>query len=162
MVIVLMGVAGAGKTTVGRQLSQQLGWVFLDGDVVHPPENVAKMARGTPLTEVDRRPWLEALRQAIAVWVEQEVNAVLASSLLKQAHRIAVFARNHTHVRLVYLQAARSLLQKRLTMRSDHFAGVALLESQLALLEEPVDALVLDASHPPDELVHSIRSTLHL
>ena len=162
MVVVVMGVAGVGKTTVGRQLSQQLRWTFLDGDTVHSPENIAKMARGTPLTEDDRRPWLESLRQAIAAWVEQDVNAVLASSLLKQAHRAIVLTGYEAHVKLVYLQAAPSLLRERLSTRTGHFAGVALLESQLALLEEPAHALMLDASEPPDQLVQTICSTLHL
>ena len=162
MVVVLMGAAGAGKTTVGRRLSEQLRWVFLDGDALHPGENIAKMAGGTPLTEEDRRPWLQALRKSIIEWIEQQVDAVLACSLLKQTHRVTVLAGYESHVKLVYLKASRALLQERLTARTDHFAGVSHLDSQLALIEEPRHALVLDASQAPDQLVRMIRSTWHL
>ena len=162
MVIILMGAAGAGKTTVGRRLSEQLGWVFLDGDAVHPPANITKMAHGIPLTDEDRLPWLHALRRSIAEWAERHIDAVLACSLLTRAHRAVALDGNETHVQLVYLRASHNLLQARLTARTGHFAGVALLDSQLALLEEPADALVLDASHPPDQLIQTIRSAWHL
>jgi len=162
MVIVLMGAAGAGKTTVGYQLSQALRWPFLDGDDLHSLENIAKMSRDTPLTDEDRRPWIQALRGSIAEWLEQSTNAVLTCSLLTHAHRTAVLAGYEPHVKLVYLQASHALLHKRLTARTGHFAGVALLESQLALLEEPSDALVLDASRPPEQLVQTIRTELRL
>jgi gluconokinase len=162
MVIVLMGAAGAGKTTVGRQLSEELRWPFLDGDEVHPHENIAKMSRGMPLTDEDRRPWMQALRKSIAEWLEQGINAVLTCSLLTHAHRAAVLAGYEPHVKLAYLQASRALLRERLTTRTGHFAGVALLESQLALLEEPSDALVLDASRLPEQLVQTIRAAFRL
>ena len=162
MVIILMGAAGAGKTTVGRRLSQELQWTFLDGDAVHSPENIAKMARGTPLTEEDRRPWLQTLRGSIAGWIEGRIDAVLACSLLTSAHRFAVLAGFEPHVKLVYLQASRELLKTRLSSRTGHFAGVALLDSQLALLKEPADALTVDASQPAAELVQTIRRTYNL
>lgn len=172
MVIIIMGAAGAGKTTVGRHLSNKLGWLFLDGDALHPPENIAKMAHGIPLTEDDRRPWLHALRKAIGMWVERDINAVLACSLLTHTYRAAVLTAHPIQVKqiqakLVYLRASRALLQARLAARAGHFAGVALLESQLALLEEPreeepVDALVLDAAQSPDELVERIRNRWNL
>ena len=162
MVIVLMGAAGAGKTTIGRRLSEQLRWAFLDGDAVHPPENIAKMARGVPLSEEDRRSWLDALRQAIAEWVARGVNGVVACSLLKQAHRTSVLGGFEPHVKLVYLRASRGLLEARLTARTGHFAGIALLNSQLALLDEPNNALVLDASQTPEHLVRTIRIAWNL
>jgi carbohydrate kinase (thermoresistant glucokinase family) len=162
MIIVIMGAAGSGKSTVGRQLSEQLQWVFLDGDAVHPPENIAKMARGTLLNDEDRRPWLQALRTSIAEWTAGHTDAVLACSLLKQTYRDTVLGGYEPQVKLVYLQASRALLQVRLTTRTGHFAGVALLDSQLALLEEPADALVADASQSPDHLVQTIRNTWHL
>jgi gluconokinase len=162
MVIVLMGAAGAGKTTVGRQLSEELRWLFLDGDAVHPLKNIIKMGRGTPLTDEDRRPWIQALRRSIAEWLEQGMNAVLTCSLLMHAHRAAVLAGYEPHVKLAYLQASRALLRQRLTARTGHFAGVALLESQLTLLEEPSDALLLDASRPPEQLVQTIRAAFRL
>ena len=162
MIIVIMGAAGSGKSTVGRRLSEQLQWVFLDGDAVHSPENIAKMARGTPLTDEDRLPWLHALRTSIAEWAAHHIGAVLAASLLKQTYRDTVVGGYEAEVKLVYLQASRALLQTRLTTRTGHFAGIALLDSQLALLDEPADALVADASQSPDQLVQTIRSTWHL
>lgn len=163
MIIVIMGAAGSGKSTVGRRLSEQLRWVFLDGDAVHSPENIAKMARGMPLTDEDRRPRLHALRTSIAEWAAHHIGAVLAASLLKQTYRDTVVGGyEETEVKLVYLQASRALLQTRLTTRTGHFAGIALLDSQLALLDEPADALVADASQSPDHLVQTIRSTWHL
>lgn len=162
MVIILMGAAGAGKTTIGRRLSKELQWAFLDGDAVHSPENVAKMARGTPLTDEDRDPWLQALRRSIAGWIEAGTDGVLACSLLTPAHRFAVLAGYEAHVKLVYLKASRQLLQTRLTSRTGHFAGVALLDSQLALLKEPADALTIDASQPPEELVRTMRLTFNV
>jgi gluconokinase len=157
-----MGAAGAGKTTVGRRLAKQLAWPFLDGDALHPPENIAKMSRGTPLTDDDRRPWLQALRESMHGWIAQDVNAVLAASLLTRGHRAAVLAGDEAQVRLVYLRVSPSLLRERLTVRTSHFAGVPLLESQLALLQEPQNALVLDGSQPVEELVQAIRRSFHL
>jgi gluconokinase len=162
MVIVLMGAAGAGKTTVGRRLADDLQWTFLDGDTLHSLKNIDKMGSGTPLTDGDRRPWLQALRKSVSEWIQQGTSAVLACSLLTGAHRAAVLAGTETHVALVYLQASPALLRERLTARTHHFAGVALLESQLTLLEEPMHALVLDASRTPDQLVQAIRTALHL
>lgn len=162
MIIILMGVAGAGKTTVGRRLSEQLGWAFLDGDAVHPAANIMKMAQGTALTDEDRLPWLHALRRSIGEWAERHVDAVLACSLLTRTHRAIALEGVEAHVRLVYLRASRPLLQARLTARTGHFAGVALLDSQLRLLEEPAGALLLDASHPLDQLVQMIRNALSL
>ena len=160
MVIVLMGAAGAGKTTVGRHLSEVLHWEFVDGDALHTPENIAKMASGTPLTDEDRRPWLQALRKCVAASADSNADLVLAASLLRRAYRTTVFAVYDRQVKLVYLRASPALLRERLTTRTDHFAGAALLDSQLALLDEPTDALVLDASAAPDRLVQTIRSAL--
>ena len=162
MVIVVMGAAGAGKSTVGQRLSDDLKWPFLDGDAVHAPANIAKMAGGTPLTEEERRPWLQALRGSVAAWIEQGMHGVLAASLLTAEHRAAVLAGYEVQVRLVYLRVTRSLLQERLSTRRGHFAGVQLLDSQLALLQEPTDVLALDGSQSVERLVQIIRRALHV
>src|SRR5678816_3720652 len=109
MVIVLMGVAGAGKTTVGRRLAERLNWLFCDGDGFHSAMNIDKMKRGDALTDEDRRAWLDELRRAIAQWVRQRVNVVLACSLLKRSYRQTVIDSHQGDVKLVYLQAGRSL-----------------------------------------------------
>jgi gluconokinase len=162
MVILLMGAAGAGKTTVGRRLAEDLTWTFVDGDTFHSPENIAKMARGLPLTDEDRRPWLDHLRRSFVEWVTHDLNVVVACSLLKRSYRAAVLKGYEKKVRLVYLQAAPSLLRRRLSGRTGHFAGAELLESQLSILEKPESALVLDASLKPEQLVRDIRDALSL
>jgi gluconokinase len=164
MVIVLMGAAGAGKTTLGRRLSQALNWQFYDADAFHPNENIAKMARGLALTDEDRRPWLQGLRSALAEWVSKNKNVVLAASLVKQSHRTTLLSGYEDRVSLVYLKAPRSLLGRRLAERAGHFAGAELLESQMATLQEPGSdaALVLDASDSPEALVHQIRAALRI
>jgi carbohydrate kinase (thermoresistant glucokinase family) len=156
-----VGASGAGKTTC-RRLSEDLDWPFLDGDAVHPPENIAKMCGGTPLTDEDRLPWLQALSQSVAQWIERGINAVLAASLLTPSHRAVVLRHYEAQVRLVYLRVSRVLLRERLTARTGHFAGLPLLESQLALLEEPNHALILDGAQPVEQLVRTILGSLHL
>jgi len=158
MVIVVMGVAGAGKTTVGRRLAERLAWQFCDGDAFHTAEHIDRMHRGVPLTDEDRRTWLGELRAAIDGWVAHRLNVVLASSLLRRSYRASVLRGYEGQAKLVYLRADRALLERRLTSRTGHFAGAALLDSQLEILEEPTDALVLDAAEPPDRLVEHIRS----
>jgi gluconokinase len=160
MVIVLMGAAGAGKTTVGRHLSEALQWEYVEGDALHTSGNIAKMAGGTSLTDEDRHPWLQALGKVIAAAVGANADLVVAASLLRRDYRTTVLAAYERQVKLVYLRASAALLRERLTTRTAHFAGPALLDSQLALLDEPTNALVLDASEPPDRLVQAIRSAL--
>jgi gluconokinase len=162
MVIVLMGVAGAGKTTIGRRLSDILQWQFHDADAFHSAANIAKMAQGSALTDDDRRPWLDSLRMALETWIRQNVNVVLACSLLKESYRSIVLSGYESAVRLVYLKASRSILQRRLVGRTGHFAGANLLDSQMAALEEPGVATVLDASQSPEDLVRTIRSALNV
>lgn len=158
MVVVLMGVAGAGKTTVGRRLAAQLGWKFYDADDFHPPENVEKMARGVALNDEDRRPWLEALRGVVRACLERGESAVLACSALKESYRARLLTDGR--VRLVYLKGDAELIRSRLRGRRGHFMRPAMLEGQLAALEEPRDALHVDVSAPPDELVRRIREGL--
>ncbi len=160
--IVLMGAAGAGKTTVGRRLAEELNWTFVDGDAFHPPANIVKMARGLPLTDKDRRPWLDQLRRSLREWIRQGMNIVVACSLLKRSYRAAVLKGHKKDVGLVYLQASPSLLRQRLGGRTGHFAGTELLDSQLSILQEPQGALVLDASLNPEQLVRDIRTALRV
>jgi gluconokinase len=156
MVLVVMGAAGAGKTTIGRHLASELGWTFHDADDFHSPENVAKMSRGLPLDEADRRPWLERLAALIRGCLERGENAVLACSALREDYR-SLLAGGSPGVTFVYLRASPDLLAHRLAQREGHYAGPALLDSQLATLEEPRDALAIDAGLPPEEIVRIIR-----
>lgn len=162
MVVLIMGVSGAGKTTVGRALATALGCRFCDGDAFHSAANIAKLAHGHPLSDEDRRPWLAAIHAAIRTWIENREQVVLACSVLKAAYRDTVLAGHEPQVRLVYLKAGPALLRQRLAHRTGHFMGEALLASQLDILEEPSDALVLDAADPSAVLVAQIRSALRL
>ncbi|HZI41241.1 MAG TPA: gluconokinase [Gemmatimonadaceae bacterium] len=160
-IIVLMGPAGAGKTTVGLALAQSLGWRFLDADDFHSPENVAKMHSGVGLTDADREPWLRAIHDALHQLYAQGVNAVLACSALKEEYRRAIAPENAAgEMRFVYLHAPASVLHERLAKRVGHYAGPQLLASQLETLEEPRDALWVDATCAPQEIVTRIRREL--
>jgi gluconokinase len=161
MVIVLMGVSGSGKTTVGKLLADGLGWRFYEGDDFHPQANVDKMSRGVPLDDGDRRPWLDNLHRLIERTVAAGDNAILACSALKRSYRERL-AGGLPDVRFVFLQAGRELLRQRLESRRDHFMKADLLDSQLATLEEPRDAVVANAALPADEIVGRIRGELHL
>lgn len=156
-VIVLMGVTGAGKTTVGQRLADALGWPFLEGDELHPPGNIDKMRRGIPLTDADRAPWLERLRARIERYLAHDQPAVVASSALREAYRERLRA-DPGAVRFVYLKGDPALLRHRLETRPGHFMKPPLLGTQLALLEEPADALVIDAALPVEEIVPRIRA----
>lgn len=161
-VIILMGAAGAGKSTVGRHLANELGWRFVDGDDFHPKDNLDKISRNLPLTDEDRGPWLERLRAAITEWITTGTHVVLAGSLLKSAYRTIVLGHHHPSVRIAYLKADRALLEQRLLHRTDHVMKADLLDSQLETLEEPIDALALEASEAPSTLVRQIRTALDL
>ena len=161
MIIILMGVSGSGKTTVGERLAQALGWPFYDGDQLHPPANVAKMQQGMPLTDEDRWPWLQALRTHIATWLQHGVSAVLACSALKQAYREYLVI-DEAEVKLVYLKGDYDLIQERLVQRRGHFMPPGLLASQFATLEEPEQGVVVDIVHPPETIVALIREQLRV
>jgi gluconokinase len=160
VIILLMGVSGSGKTTVGQMLASEFGWGFADGDGYHPAANVEKMRNGIPLTDADRAPWLETLRALIAGWIAAQKNAVLACSALKQAYRESL--RVAPEVQVVYLRGTPELLRERLRSRVGHFMTERMLESQLAALEEPEDALVVDVDRLPAEIVAEIRARLGL
>ena len=155
MIIVVMGVSGAGKTTVGRLLSDRLGWEFLDADDFHPPVNKEKMARGEPLTDADRAPWLEALAGAIRARLASHASVVLACSALKEAYRQQL--RLSPEVRFVHLRADSETLRQRLERRRGHYFRAGMLASQLAALEEPADALSIDAASSPEAIASQIE-----
>lgn len=163
-IIVVMGVASSGKTTIGEGLATRLGWQFRDADSFHPPENVAKMASGTPLTDVDRQPWLEA----IAAWIDAQratgEPGIVTCSALKRAYRdVIVGAR--PDVRLVYLEGNRALLAARMAARRDHFMPTSLLDSQFATLEPPGPderPLVIGVDAGPDAIIGGIVAGLGL
>lgn len=161
MVIIVMGVAGSGKTTVGEKLAATLGWSFRDADDFHPPENVAKMSAGIPLNDHDRAPWLAAIRAHIDACLARGEGSVVTCSALKAAYRRVLVA-DPARVKLVHLTGDFALLAARIGSRQGHFMKPAMLHSQLAALEPPPDALAVDITPPPDEIVAQIRLALAL
>jgi gluconokinase len=160
MVIILIGVSGAGKTMVGRLLAGAVGYQFYDADDFHPPANIDKMSRGIPLDDTDRRPWLEALAALVRRCLAAQADAVLACSALKEAYRRYLLI--DPHVRLVYLKAEPDLIRERLVQRRGHFMNPTLLESQFATREEPHDAFWVDAALHPTQIVTAIRRHLQI
>lgn len=155
-----MGVAGSGKTTIGRALAAELGWKFYDADDFHPPANVSKMARGIPLDDADRLPWLETLGDLIRACLERGERAVLACSALKAGYRAHLLL--DERVKLAYLKGSFDLIQNRLSNRRGHFMSAAMLESQFAALEEPEQKFHIDISGTPPEIVRAIKSRFGL
>lgn len=159
MLIVVMGVVGAGKTTVGTRLTEKLGWQFADADNFHSPENKNKISHGIPLTDADRAPWLAALRHRIEQWNAEDRNVVLACSALKRAYRYQL---QTGHVQFVYLKGDYELIAARLRTRHGHFATDSILKSQLRDLEEPTDAIAVSIDQPPDKIVREILERLKI
>jgi gluconokinase len=161
MVIVVMGVTGAGKSTIGRALAAALGWEFRDGDDLHSEENKRKMHRGEPLTDLDRAPWLIAVRGVIESMLSAGVSGVVACSALKQSYRETLAGGlDQTSVKFVYLKGSKELIRRRLVGRSGHFMNPILIQSQFDTLEEPRDAIVVDIAGAPEKIVDSIRDQL--
>ena len=154
-----MGVSGAGKTRIGRALASELQWPFLDADDFHPAPNIAKMRGGAPLEPVDRTGWLHAIRAALAS--ADGGNAVLACSALRRDFRDSL-REGLIDLRFVYLKADPALIRARVAARTDHFMPASLVDSQFDTLEEPDEALVIDASQPPDAIVQQILQELGL
>ena len=158
-----MGPAGSGKTTVGELLANQLSWEFADGDDFHPPANIAKMSQGIPLTDEDRLPWLQSIRDAMQQWLAQGRNAVVACSALKRSYRdLLGIDSNAKDIKLVYLEGSYDQLLERLHSRKGHYMKEQMLASQLADLEEPENALTIDVSKSAEEIVSEIRRLLRL
>jgi gluconokinase len=155
--IVVMGVSGSGKSTIGRALALRLNARFIEGDDFHPPANIAKMSHGMPLTDEDRWPWLEALRQELSGAVYRGETVVLSCSALRQVYRDRL-GLGLPGLTWIYLKGDREALLRNFAKRSDHFMKANMLDSQLRTLEEPVDAIVLPCEGPVDELVdHAVR-----
>ena len=151
MIIVVMGVSGSGKTTIGEKLAARLGWPFIEGDDYHPPENVAKMAAGIPLDDADRWPWLDRLNERLRA----ERDAVVACSALKESYRQRLLA-GIGHARLVYLQGGKDLIAARVAARQHRYMPASLLESQFATLEPPAHAISIDVGMPVERSVETI------
>jgi gluconokinase len=149
-----MGVSGCGKSTVGALLAHKLGCEFLDADEFHPPENVAKMASGTPLSDADRKPWLERLNAEL----KKRRQVVLACSALKEAYRRQLAA--GLDVRFVHLRGSIELIRSRLAERQHRYMPASLLESQFATLEAPRDAIEVDIAQAPGDCVAAIAAAL--
>jgi gluconokinase len=163
VVAIILGVSAAGKTTVGELLAQELGWAFYEADDFHSPANVKKMRRGVPLTDEDRWPWLESLRELVKRCLAKGENAILACSALKKAYRRHL--RVNSEVNLVYLRGDFTLIANQLGHRHAHFMNPALLRSQFADLEEPQPAegvLTIQLGRAPHELVEEIKTKLRL
>lgn len=161
-VLVVMGVSASGKTAVAEALAARLGWRFLEGDSVHPPANVAKMHAGTPLTDADRRPWLDAIARWIGERLDAGEGGIVTCSALKRAYRERLAA-GRAGVRFVYLHGDRALLASRIAARKGHFMPASLLDSQLATLEPPgadENAISVDVTPKPDRIAAEIVAAL--
>ena len=163
MIVIVFGVSGAGKTTIGKLLAEELGWQFYEADDFHPRANIEKMRSGLPLTDEDRWPWLERLREQIMRSLAAKKNTVLACSALKRVYREHL--RVSGDVKFVFLRGEYALIERQLRRRRGHFMNPALLQSQFADLEEPQpdeDVLTIDLGRSPQQLVDEIKAKLNL
>ncbi len=160
-VIVLMGVCGCGKTTVGERLAALTEGVFVEGDAYHSEANVEKMRSGTPLTDADRQGWLETLAEVIHEHAEGDRHCFVGCSALKEAYR-EVLRTGDPDLQVVYLHGSRALLQARMEARQGHYMPPGLLDSQLEILEEPREALRVSIDQDPDAIVREIALALSL
>ena len=158
-VLIFMGVAGSGKTTVATLFAKKTGAAFCEGDEYHPPENIEKMRRGVPLTDADRQKWLQTLRGIITRALDENRFTVMTCSALKAAYR-DLLKGGDARVKFVYLTGPRAVLEERLKARRGHFMPPALLDSQLATLEPPADALTFSIEQSPEEIVTALIQAL--
>jgi carbohydrate kinase (thermoresistant glucokinase family) len=157
-----MGVSGSGKTTIGRHLAQRLGWKFAEGDGLHPPENVAKMRSGRPLTDTDRAPWLAAIAEVVDGWIGCGECGVITCSALKRQYRGQIIG-DRREVRLVYLEGSRELIAERLARRQGHFMPASLIDSQFATLEPPgadENPIVVSIDQPIELIAERVAGVL--
>ena len=159
MIVIVMGVSGVGKTAIGTRLAASLGWRFIDADELHPPQNVAKMAGGTPLTDEDRWPWLDRLNALLREAQAGGESVVLACSALRNEYRQRVTAGLHEH-RIVFLHGDAALIRARMKMRQHRYMPASLLDSQFAALEPPSHAIAIDVSADVAACVASISAAL--
>ena len=153
--IIVMGVAGCGKTTVGKSPAKHMGWDFYDADDFHPPENIAKMANGIPLNDADRSPWLASLRNLISSSLIENRPGVLACSALKESYRQQLLT-DSDDAQIVFLKGNYDLIWSRLSMRNDHYMKPQMLQSQFETLEEPANTLTVDISKSINDIVQEI------
>jgi carbohydrate kinase (thermoresistant glucokinase family) len=157
-IAIVMGVSGSGKTTIAAGLARQMGWILLEGDKFHPPENIAKMKAGTPLTDADRRPWLEAIGRREDELLAAGQSASVACSALKRSYRDTLIGSRPDTV-LIYLRGSKALIADRMKARKDHFMPPALLDSQFATLEEPgpdEHSITVDIGGTPDAVIQDV------
>ena len=159
--LIVMGVSGCGKTSVGKALADSLGWDYYDADDFHPPENVAKMANGTPLNDSDRAPWLASMHELISSSLKADHSGVLACSALKERYRQQLLKDNEG-VQIIYLKGTYDLIWSRMEKRTDHYMKPHMLQSQFEALEEPSNALTMDISSSVEEIVREIIPDLSL
>lgn len=159
MFLIVMGVSGCGKSTIGKSLAEDLGWPFYDGDDFHPAENVAKMSQGIPLTDADRAGWLAALARLIRGSLQKGQSGVLACSALKQKYRDELTV-DPNQVKFIYLKGDYALIKARMEARPGHYMKPGMLDSQFAALEEPTDALTVDIHQTPQEILDFIKNQL--
>ena len=150
-----MGVSGSGKTTLGKALAEKLGWDFFDADDFHPPENIAKMTAGIPLSDSDRAPWLAALHHQLLSTLSADRHPVLACSALKETYR-AKLLEGMDGITVIYLKGSYDLILSRMSTREDHYMKPGMLQSQFDVLEEPKDAIVLDVKMPLKDMIDTI------
>jgi gluconokinase len=161
VILVLMGVTASGKTTIGTRLAALEHWEYAEGDDYHSEANKAKMHAGIPLTDADRAPWLATLHQVLLGWHRSGTSGVLACSALRQAYRDELSAGiPSTELRFVLLEVPKEVLEERLAERKNHYMSPALLESQIATLEMPKDAIRVAGDRPPDEVVREIMTAI--
>jgi gluconokinase len=159
MLCIIMGVAGSGKSTIGKLLRDRTGWTFYDADDFHPPENIDKMRRAIPLNDEDRRTWLFVLQGLIARIFSQQEDAILACSALKEDYR-QILQRDYQDIVWIYLRGDYDFIINRIEQRQGHFFPKEVLRSQFAILEEPETALTLDISLPPAAIADKIFAYL--